>query len=254
MPSSNSATSQRQPIIGFTSYQKKMGDKVPLEMIGVAVAYVEAILAAGGIPLLIPLGLSEADLQQVFARIDGLLLPGGGDVDPASYNGSGWHRLLRGVDKRRDELEFFMARRAVNQAKPLLAICRGHQVLNVVLGGSLWQDLRSEMPEGIEHDYHDIGPSRQYTPHTVEVLPGTKLAGCLGEESVAVNSLHHQGIRELAPELEAVAWAADGLIEAVEIQGHPFAVGVQWHPENLVYHDPAMMSLFKSFVEAANRE
>jgi len=253
MPQVPSQLSQRRPIIGFTSYYKKMGGNASLEMIGVAAAYVEAIVLAEGIPLLIPPGLSEADLRQVFAHIDGLLLPGGGDVDPAFYNGSERHSLLRDVDRRRDELEIFMARRAVSQEKPLLAICRGHQVLNVALGGSLWQDLQSEMPEYLAHDYNGKGFPRYHTPHTVNVRPGTKLAGCLGEGAIAVNSLHHQGIRDLAPELNIVGQAADGLIEAVEIGGHPFAVGVQWHPESLIHHDTAMLSLFKSFVEVASR-
>jgi gamma-glutamyl-gamma-aminobutyrate hydrolase PuuD len=245
------SSNQRSPIIGLTTYRKKMGGRSPLEMVGVAVAYVEAIAAAGGIPILIPHDIAEPDLEQLFDQIDGLLLPGGGDVDPSYYNGSQWHGELRDVDRRRDELELFMARKAVVQRKPLLAICRGHQVLNVALGGSLWQDLQSQVPEMIEHDFKSHGLPRHHTPHTVEVETGTRLARCLGEGSIAVNSLHHQGISELALDLEVAARSDDGLIEAVEVRDHPFAIGVQWHPENLVHHDPAMLSLFRSFIEAA---
>jgi len=143
-----------------------------------------------------------------------------------------------------------MARAAVAQRKPVLAICRGHQVFNVALGGSLWQDVDSQMSGTIGHDHLD-GHARNYTPHAVEVSPTSKLAGCLTKTRVHVNSLHHQGIRQLAPGLSATAVAPDGLIEGIEIPDHPFAVGVQWHPEDLIHDDPTMLGLFRKLVEAA---
>jgi putative glutamine amidotransferase len=220
-------------------------------MLGISETYVKAVVAAGGIPLFIPVGLGDEDLRTVFSRVDGLLLPGGGDVDPALYTGEQPHTTLRGLDNLRDGLEMYMARAAVDLVKPVLAICRGHQVFNVALGGSLWQDLGSQMPGAIGHD-HPAGYPRNLLQHQVEVRTDSHLARCLASDRVSVNSLHHQGIRDLAPGLVASAIAPDGLIEGVEIADHPFAIGVQWHPEDLVWDDPAMLSLFRGFVEAAS--
>jgi putative glutamine amidotransferase len=144
-------------------------------------------------------------------------------------------------------------RHALRQQKPLLAICRGHQVFNVALGGTLWEDVQSAMPEAIVHDYF-FKQDRQYLAHEVELLPGTLLATILQEQRFAVNSLHHQGIRELAPGLRVAATAPDGLIEAIELADHPFALGVQWHPENLVQVEPTARALFRHFVAIAGSE
>ena len=207
-------------------------------------SYVEAVAAAGGIPLLIPLGLADEDLPAILRRVDGLILPGGGDIDPANYRGTD-HVELRGVDEDRDRVEISLAREAVKTGKPFLAICRGHQVLNVALGGTMWEDLASQMPDSIRHDYYGNG-ARTDRPHTVQVRKYSRLADILNSEEIPVNSLHHQGLRDLAPELLVSATAPDGLVEGVEIEGHPFAIGVQWHPENLVEIDPAMHNLFVS--------
>ena len=143
-----------------------------------------------------------------------------------------------------------LAREAMIQDKPLLAICRGHQVLNVALGGTLYEDVTAWMPGAIKHDYFELFP-RNHTAHAVAIEPDSKLAAALGRREAQVNSLHHQGIRDLAPGLVAVAHAPDGLIESVEGVDHPFALGVQWHPENLVHDDPVMLSLFRGLVDAA---
>lgn len=238
----------KQPIIGCSTYRKRSHDtNVPLY--GLMTSYVEAISLAGGIPLLIPLGLSEEALLTTLERVDGLLLPGGGDIDPAQYHGNG-HEKVAEVDQDRDRVEIYLAQQATAMQKPLLAICRGHQVLNVALGGNMWEDIASEMPNAIQHDFNRIMP-RNYLPHTVDVIPDSQLARVLGRMETAVNSLHHQGIRNLAPELVATAHSADGLVEAVEVPGHPFALGVQWHPENLVHDDPAMLNLFRALVDAS---
>ncbi len=211
---------------------------------------VNAIYQAGGLPIMIPLGLAEGDLQAILARVDGVLLPGGGDVDPSYYRypASDLHKR---VDMDRDRVEIVTAQTAVTHHKPLLAICRGHQVLNVALGGTLWADIPSEMPGALAHDFDDVKP-RNYAAHTITVVPDSILAYHLGTTETAVNSLHHQGIRDLAPGLRAVATAPDGLIEGVELPGHPFAIGVQWHPEWLVADNPAMHRLFQGFIAAAS--
>jgi putative glutamine amidotransferase len=213
-------------------------------------SYVEAIKAAGGIPMLIPLGLSEDDLCAIFEQIDGLLLPGGGDV-AAHYYGSEYLELIGDVDDDRDRVEIFLAQLAVSRQKPLLAICRGHQVLNVALGGTLYEDIISQLPEALPHDNYNLFP-RDHLAHSISVEPGSRLAAHFnGTADVRVNSLHHQGIRVLAAELTTAATAPDGLIESVEVPGHPFAVGVQWHPENLIDKDPLMLELFKGLTAAA---
>lgn len=246
------ANGHHPPLIGCTTYRKMADQEPPIEILGLMPAYINAIVAAGGIPLLIPLGLSEETLSDIFDRIDGLLLPGGGDVDPDVYAGDE-HATLWGIDADRDRVEFFMATTAVARQKPMLAICRGIQVLNVALGGTLYEDIGSRAPHAIKHDYFRVQP-RNYLAHDVTITGGSQLAGQMGRTETAVNSLHHQGIRDLAPELTASASAPDGMIEAVEIPGHPYAIGVQWHPENLVDDVPHMLSLFSGLVNAANEQ
>lgn len=244
-----SFTRSTKPIIGCTVYRHQENAEGSLAMMALTSAYIEAIEQAGGIPIMIPLGLETEDLKRVLALLDGVLLPGGGDVDPARYH-EPMNPLIKRIDHERDQMEIVAAQTAVAQQKPLLAICRGHQVLNVALGGTLWADIASQMPGGIEHDFNNTHP-RNFQAHQVTIEPDSLLAAHLGATETAVNSLHHQGIRDLAPELRAVAAAADGLIEGVEVSGHPFAIGVQWHPEWLVNDNPAMIGLFRGFVEAA---
>jgi putative glutamine amidotransferase len=243
-----SSNDKKRPLIGLTTY-RKIAEDSGAPLYGLMRSYVEAVIAAGGIPLLIPLGLDTDDLFAILKRVDGLILPGGGDIDPEAYHGTP-HELVRGIDDDRDRVEINLAREAVKTEKPFLAICRGHQVLNVALGGTMWEDLASQMPGAIRHDYNGNG-ARTDRPHTVQVRKDSQLAAILNSEMVPVNSLHHQGLRDLAPELSVSATAPDGLVEGVEIEGHPFAIGVQWHPENLVKIDPAMHKLFASLIEAS---
>lgn len=215
-------------------------------------SYTKAITAAGGIPLLIPLGLSDEDMQAIFDRVDGILLPGGGDVEPGMYNGRKNARMW-GIDPARDRTEIFMTRAAVSQIKPIFAICRGIQVMNVALGGTLWEDILSLVPDTIDHDQPDKMP-RNHLSHTVTLSEDSDVARHMGKTTSWVNSMHHQAIRDIANELEMTATAPDGIVEAAEVPGHPFAIGVQWHPENLIGDDPAMLGLFKGFVKAATRQ
>ena len=239
-----------KPIIGLTTYRKVAAQSNPIPLYALMPSYVDAIAAAGGVPVLIPLGLDEEALQVLFERLDGILLTGGGDVDTAFYGGER-PDLIDGVDTDRDRVELFLARAAYEQEKPTLAICRGHQVLNVALGGTLYEDIASLMPDASKHDYFGEHP-RTYRPHSVAIEPGSMLAEILsGSAEVQVNSLHHQGIRDLAPALAPAAFAPDGLIEAVEAPDLPFMLGVQWHPENLAPDDPEMRAIFKTFVTAA---
>ncbi len=241
----------RQPIIGCTTYRKVVTTDPYLEVCGLGVLYEQAIVAAGGVPLLIPPGLTPDALATVLERVDGVLLPGGGDIAPHRYNGHAVHPTVYGIDEERDETELYLARQSIERDLPLLAICRGHQVLNVALGGTLWQDVADQMPESLEHNYYRPGFPRNQRVHEVSLRPGSRLGTLLGRPTTPVNSLHHQGIQTLAAPLSITATAPDGLIEGAEVRGHRFAVSVQWHPEELVRDDPAMLRLFEGLVAAA---
>lgn len=212
-------------------------------------SYPEAVEAAGGAPVLIPLGLDEPALDALLDRLDGVILTGGGDIAPEVYGSDGDSRVYD-VDPDRDRIELYLAQQAIARRRPLLAICRGHQVLNVALGGTLYVDVAQDMPGAMKHNYFGT-LERSHRAHTVAVEADSCLAACLNQLEVRVNSLHHQGIDRLAGGLLPVAYAPDGLIEGVEAAQHPFAIGVQWHPENLISDDPAMLSLFRGLIDAA---
>jgi putative glutamine amidotransferase len=239
-----------QPLIGITAYEKVVSEQPTVAMAGVHVDYKNAVIAAGGIPVLIPQNLDLPGLRTLLSRLDGLLIPGGGDIDPFRYSDTA-HPNIRGVDRVRDELEYHAVRLAVEGDLPLLAICRGHQMLNVALGGTLWQDVASEMPAAATHDYYRVGWERDYLAHDVSIQPGSRLSHLLGTTQTAVNSLHHQGVRDVADGLVVVARSADGLPEGMELPGCRFVVSVQWHPENLTNSLPAMQGLFDGLVRAA---
>ena len=215
-----------------------------------AEAYVSALKGAGAIPVMIPLGLPEEGLDELLSRLDGVLFSGGGDVHPERY-GSSPHPLVDFVDEDRDRVEALLVNHALKQGKPIFGICRGLQLINVALGGTLYEDLGDQLPGSIQHD-HAEEHQRDYLAHTVQVEQGSLLAEVLGCQSTQVNSLHHQGIRQLAAGLQASAYAPDGVVEGVELPGYLFGLAVQWHPEWLQAHPP-MRRLFQAFVTAASR-
>jgi putative glutamine amidotransferase len=233
------------PLIGITAHRPGDPDRAELDVLLAQI--VAAVARAGGAPVLIPPGVPTEAVRAIFARLDGLLLSGGGDLDPGCY-GAPPYPLVIGVDRERDAAELALARWAANEGRPLFGICRGAQVLNVALGGSLYADV-SEHPGADRHTYAPGFPT-DLRPHRVQVDPASRLADLLGVPQVAVNSLHHQACRSLAPRLAAAAVAPDGLIEAVELPEHPFALAVQWHPECLP-GVPEMQRLFAAFVAAA---
>lgn len=241
----------RRPIIGLTTYRKTISPSSPVSYMALMPSYIEAVAAAGGLPVMIPLGLDDESLLYLLDQLDGLVLTGGGDIAGAHYR-STHAEYIFDIDEDRDRVELVLARATVELGKPLLAICRGHQVLNVALGGTLYEDVFKWMPGAIKHDFFGDYP-RNHRAHAVTIEPGSKLATALGQVEARVNSLHHQGIRDLAPRLNAVAHAPDGLIESVEAADHPFALGVQWHPENLIGDEPTMLALFRSLVAATEK-
>jgi putative glutamine amidotransferase len=215
--------------------------------------YVRVLVAAGAIPWVIPLLESDqATLRAIYDRVDGVFLPGGVDLDPAAYC-EGPSSLVGRTDPDRDEIELTLTRWALDDGKPLLAVCRGIQVVNVAAGGTVHQDLAAQLPGAIKHDYFPTKDqyTRDLLVHDVEVTEGSKLRSLLGAAVVRVNSMHHQGIKQLAPCLRATAFAPDGLIEGLESPNGHFLLGVQWHPEALVEKDPRMQRLFAEFIAAA---
>jgi putative glutamine amidotransferase len=231
----------RPPIIGITTYARNDEGRFVLPA-----GYVDAVRRAGGIPLLIPPG--EERLDELLALVDGLILSGGGDLDPAHY-GSPGHPTVYLVNAERDGMELALARRMAAGAQPALFICRGLQVLNVALGGSLVEHLPDVVDGPVQHRLEPSAP----TSHTITALPGGKVAELMGEQPFAATSWHHQAVRRLAPSLVVAACAADGTVEAVELPGHPWLLAVQWHPEMTAADDPMQQRLFDAFVAAAAR-
>lgn len=214
--------------------------------------YVRALLGYGATPWMIP-AFGEEDsevLDRILDRIDGLLIPGGIDVDPAQYSAERKSYCGAG-DNARDYTELYLVREAARRGIPVLGICRGMQVINVALGGTLYQDIAQERPGSLKHDHFDEGEViRDRLIHEVQISEGSRLRSILGNEVVMVNSLHHQGIRDLGEGIKASAYAPDNLVEAVEGEDTAFLVGVQWHPEELLSTSAAMRNLFIRFIGA----
>jgi putative glutamine amidotransferase len=235
----------RDPLVGVTT-SITVG-QTP-ERAYVNSAYLHAVQQAGGVPVLLPPQLSKASLERLVRGLDALLLTGGGDVDPATF-GEAPHPTLYEVAPARDALETQVTLIALEKKTPLLAICRGIQVLNVALGGSLHQDVATEPGTQIQHSQKE---AREQTTHKVTVTPRSRLGRVLGAADLEVNSFHHQVIKSLGRGLVPVAWAPDKLVEGVELDDDSqFVLGVQWHPEHLVGNSEPARRLFSALVTAA---
>lgn len=244
-----------RPVIGLTTQTLHSIDGIPTGLPQSWVMnqrYFYAAAEAGGIPWMIPLLYDDmATLREIYLRLDGLLIPGGVDMDPGSY-GETVRQECGNLDKARDVVELQLTKWAIEDGKPVLGLCRGLQVINVAQGGSLWQDLSSQNPSFAKHDYFPTtGFGRDHLAHEVDLLPGTRLQTLLDLPRVHVNSMHHQGIKRLGESLVASATSADGLIEAVEGEGDAFLVGVQWHPEVFEMVNPHTRDLFGGFIRAS---
>lgn len=197
-------------------------------------------------PVLIPCSLDTKALWELSNRLDGIVLTGGGDVHPRFYKESPGGKLEE-IDEVRDEAEICLTRIAIEARIPLLGICRGMQVINVALGGTLHQDIASSVPKALRHDHrHELAT---HLAHTVSLEPASRLSGMIAMSRIKVNSRHHQAIRRLAPDLRCSARSPDDLIEAVELPVPPFVFGVQWHPEGLLDR-PESRALFRAWIDA----
>jgi putative glutamine amidotransferase len=238
-----------RPIIAVTTSSRRTDKGVDRAFLNAA--YIRAVERAGGVPLLLtPYHSSEA-VKQLATYIDGLLLTGGGDIDPRHF-GESRHAKTDLVSAERDELELRqVTRQAIATGVPLLAICRGIQVVNVALNGTLHQHVPDVFGDEITHSQ---GGARSDRTHDVMIESGSLLSTLVGTECLRVNSFHHQAIKDLGDGLRPVAWADDKVIEALELPGaRGLVLAVQWHPEELVEHDSAALRLFEALVEAARR-
>ena len=233
---------QEQPLIGLVcAHQRENPDRYYVNN-----ANIQAVIKSGGVPVLLPYQPKEQILRLV-EGLDGLVLPGGTDVDPNRY---GENPLVEcgEIDPLWDELDLWAAGFALERNLPILAICRGVQVLNVALGGTLVQDISSQIKNPLKHQQE--APT-WYATHDVTVQSASLLGNIWGTAPSRVNSFHHQAIAKVGRGLRIVATAPDGVIEAVESTEHRFVLGVQWHPEHMVEHYPAANRIFQHFVQAA---
>jgi putative glutamine amidotransferase len=238
-----------QPVILVTmSVAPANAERAVSERAMLNAPYIEAVQAAGGVPVLVPPQASPVTLDALVAMADGVMLTGGGDIAPARY-GEVQHPATVGISDARDTTEISLIDRAMARELPLLAICRGMQILNVALGGTLCQDLPSLRPGAIEHAQT---PAQQRAPatHGVRFDPGSRLAGVCGATRIEVNSMHHQAVERMGDGLVAVGRAEDGVIEAAEFPGRDI-LAVQWHPEELAGEHAHARALFAWLVSAA---
>ncbi|KEZ89550.1 gamma-glutamyl-gamma-aminobutyrate hydrolase family protein [Lacrimispora celerecrescens] len=233
----------RKPLIGLTpAHDMESGD------VKARPTYMRALKAAGAIPVVMPLDASEEDLKQLSQDLDGFLFTGGPDVHPFLF-GEETQAHCGNVSPARDQMEISLLPMIMELQKPILGICRGIQVLNIALGGNIWQDI----PSQVTRDFplaHSQPFSYDMPCHTVVLTEGSLLARISESSSIKVNSMHHQAVKDLAPGLIASAYSTDYLIEALEMPDYPFFIGVQWHPEYLWEKNKEAFRLFQTFVKA----
>ena len=243
-----------RPIIGITvNYDPKetVGMASGMGVAGqdwdfVSGDYIYSIERAGGIPVLLPRLEDMSVLEPLIDKLDGVLVSGGHDVDPHGY-GERTQGYCGRLVPERDVMDLAITRYAYEKKKPILAICRGIQILNVALGGNLYQDLERE--GGFCHHFMDNTP-REYPVHSNTIAEGSILEGIYGKSEIEVNSFHHQAVKDAAPAAVITATSSDGVPEGIEVSGgHPFTIGVQWHPE-MMFRSEEQQKLFRAFVKA----
>ncbi len=238
------------PLIGITAGEihNKLYEWSPTAH-GQNHTYIDAVVRAGGIPVIIPIIQDKHTLKGLFQRLDGILLAGGNDINPRLYDEKP-HHSTKDVSELRDATEVQLLELSLENKKPLLCICRGMQLLNVTCGGSLYQHLAEQLP-GVDHEASTHHKDSKFLAHDLNIVPDTKLASILAITTIKANAHHHQGIKKLGQGLRPSAHTTDGLIEAVESDNNHFVIGVQSHPESLEGEVvPEWRLLFESFVEA----
>ena len=211
--------------------------------------YLEGVLKAGGLPLLLPAKAEDEVLSEFIERCDGFLLSGGPDVD-AKYYGEENLPFNEEISPYRDHMEIFIAKKALECNKPIFGICRGIQILNVAMGGTLYQDINSQMKNTIKHSQE---APKWYPTHGICIEKGSRVWESFKSDRARVNSFHHQDVKDVAPGFFITSKASDGVIESIEHGNHRFAVGVQWHPELMWQEDITYLRLFEDFIKAAGK-
>lgn len=229
------------PTIGITTYADEKTDEFHLPR-----AYVYAVRQAGGLPILLTPG--EARLDSVLQLVDGLIFAGGGDIGPDLYDGAS-HPTISGVNSSRDDFELHLAQKAVARTQPILGICRGLQLLNVALGGTLVPHLPDILGAKIEHR----AKSAEFVEHSVKIVSGSRLAEMIGATDIKVQSKHHQALDKIPDVWHVAAHAPDGVVEGLEHRDHPWMISVLWHPEESL-EDPDHRAIFKAFVDEAGKQ
>ncbi len=229
------------PLIGITTYAPNQVGEYTLPR-----QYSESVRRAGGASVLIPPG--ETHLELLLGRVEGMILAGGGDIHPACYGGPD-HPTLYMMDAARDRMELELAKQALQRRIPLLAICRGAQLLNVALGGTLHAHIPDVFGQSVQHRL----PPREPTEHAIRLDTESRLAKMLGVQETSCASWHHQALHRVATPLRVVAHAPDGVMEGYELNDHPWCFGVQWHPELTAARDPVQQRLFDTLVHQASR-
>jgi putative glutamine amidotransferase len=236
------------PVIGLTTYGRReriVQSEYYGDWFSAPAQYVDAVRRAGGVPILLPPG--ETNWQALLALLDAVVIIGGGDIHPDRYGGDSRHPALHNIDLERDASEVALVRLlATEEQLPTLCVCRGLQVANVALGGTLHEHLA----DAVGRDIHR-GPNDGWALQPLTVRPGSLLARVMGATEVTTNSGHHQAVKELGQGLQVVATAEDGIIEALELPGHPWFLAVQWHPEVSAAHDPTQQRIFDDLARAA---
>lgn len=231
------------PIIGITCHQDEKANLITLNK-----EYYRAVEKAGGSPLALPYVHNAEALEAHCRVIDGLLLAGGVDIDPQWFGeqpfGTGE------ITPERDRYELAVTARFLAQDKPILAICRGLQVLSVCAGGDIFQDINTQVERVIKHMQQ---APKWYPTHSVTIVEGTRLHQIIGKTEIKVNSFHHQASRKIPPDFSVCAFSQDGIIEGMESVKHRFVIGVQWHPEQMVSHSRQQLDLFREFVRACGK-
>ena len=244
-------TENRKPKIALVCSREPNHDPNRVTRDNAGITYTTSVVKAGGLPFLVPLDYPLDEISLLPAFFDGLLLIGGGDVETERYGGK-YHPAVGEPCLIRDELEIRLARLAYDTGWPVFGICRGAQVMNVAAGGKLYSDIPDQVPEVRFVHASPLGTPRDHIVHQVSIFRDTLLYRIIGKETLAVNSFHHQAVSEPGKDMRLNARSEDGVPEGIELQGHPFALGVQWHPECMQQYDDHM-KLFRAFIDACRK-
>lgn len=234
-----------KPFIGITSYTEGNGISYM-----VSSDNVDAITRAGGIPIILPYILAKPVLDQIAQIIDGLYLTGGSDIDPILF-GEEPHQNLGMITPDRDIFEIDLINKMLDLKKPILGVCRGCQILNIAVGGDMYQDIYAQIDDKLlQHSQH---APKNHGSHEVNVLNGSLLYRLTGKTKLRVNSRHHQANRTVVDTFQTSGRANDGIIEAIESKEHSFVLGLQWHPENMINDQPSR-KIFEGFIKACSHQ